>query len=94
MSDSPARDLSGRPVEYDPGPATHECDYCGRPFTSEELLALHRGHTHPEELSAAELAAFEAAYEAEEEAIRLFRLKAIGLLVALYFGFLIVYAVV
>jgi hypothetical protein len=58
------------------------------------LLALHRGHSHPEELSASERTAFEDAYEAEEREIRRFRLKAIGLLVVLYFGFLIVYAVV
>jgi hypothetical protein len=89
-----ARDLSGREVECESRGGTHECPYCGRPFADGELLALHRGHSHTEELTAAEQEAFENAYEAEEQEIREYRLKAIGLLVVLYFGFLIVYAAI
>ena len=52
------------------------------------------GHEHRDELDDDRLAAFEEAYEAEQDEIRLFRLKALGALVLLYFGFLMVYAVV
>ena len=82
-------------VDCDPGDdGAHVCSYCGRPFVDEELLALHRGHTHPDAVTDDERAAFEATYEREREAIRLFRLKALGTLVLLYFGFLMVYAFV
>jgi hypothetical protein len=70
------------------------CHYCGRPFADETLLALHRGHAHPDEVTDEERAAFEEAYEAEQGEIRLFRLKALGALILLYFGFLMVYAFV
>ena len=70
------------------------CDRCGHPFATETLLALHRGQAHTDDLSDEEIAAFEAAYEDEQADIRLFRLKAIGLLILVYFGFLIVYAFV
>jgi 5-methylcytosine-specific restriction endonuclease McrA len=94
VSRATASDRSGREVQWESPDGARECAYCGRPFTDETLLALHRGHTHPGELSAAERMAFEDAYEAEEREIREFRLKAIGLLVVLYFGFLVVYAVI
>lgn len=70
------------------------CSYCGRPFADERLLALHRGQTHRGELGDNERAAFEDAYADEQAEIREFRLKALGALVLLYFGFLIVYAIV
>lgn len=70
------------------------CGYCGRPFVRETQLSLHRGLDHPDALTDDERAAFEAAHAAESEAIRLFRLKAILALVVVYFGFLIVFALV
>ncbi|WP_276272138.1 DUF7410 domain-containing protein [Haloarcula litorea] len=83
--------------EYDaPGddePA-FECAYCGRPFAREDLLALHRGQTHPAELDDNEVAAFREAHAAEEEAIGSFRLRALGALVLIYFFLLMVYALV
>ncbi len=69
-----------------------DCRYCGQRFTREEWLALHRGLEH-DGLTAEEQAAFEAAREAENKQLRLFRLKALGALVALYFGFVMAYAV-
>jgi len=77
-----------------PGATTHVCERCGRPFGDEEYLALHRGLDHAADLSAAERDAFEAARESEVADIRRFRLLALAALVALYFGFLLTYAVV
>jgi hypothetical protein len=70
------------------------CDHCGAPFADEELLALHRGLDHVDVLDDSERDAFDAAYESEQERLRLFRLKALGALVFLYFGLLIIYSVV
>ena len=70
------------------------CEYCGRPFESEELLALHRGLDHPEAITDTERTAFEEAHDREGDEIRRFRVIALGALVVLYFGFLMVYALV
>lgn len=77
-----------------PGATTHVCARCGRPFADEEYLALHRGLDHADDLSAAEREAFEAAHESEVADLRRFRLLALAVLVVLYFGFLMTYAVV
>ena len=71
-----------------------ECHYCGRPFAREEWLALHRGLDHPAQLDDAEVAAFRAAHEAEEDALGNFRLQALGALVLVYFFLLMIYALV
>jgi len=70
------------------------CSHCGEPFPTERLRALHRGLEHPDSLDDAERAAFEDAYRGEGDDIRSFRLRALAALVALYFGFLMTYAVV
>jgi len=92
--DSPAFDEPG--IEYDvpPDRSAAECDYCGRPFADESLLALHRGHEHPDEATESDRAAFEDTYEAETGQLRRFRLKSLTALVCLYFGLLMVYALV
>ena len=72
---------------------THVCSYCGRPFTSEEYLVLHRGLAHPDAISAEERAAYERASEEEQADVKRFRIVALGALVAIYFGFLFAYAV-
>lgn len=69
------------------------CSHCGAPFRDPELLALHLGTEHEGDLSDEERSRFEEAYEAESEEIRLFRLKALGVLVLLYFGLLIAFSV-
>lgn len=81
----------GAPAPED-GPFT--CGYCGRPFAREAWLALHRGLDHEGEITAAEREAFEDAYEDEEADLRMFRLQALGVLVLVYFSFLIVYGLV
>mgnify|MGYP000477663880 CR=1 FL=1 len=76
----------------EPAAATFDCPYCGRRFAREAWLDLHRGQKHGDRLDDLERAAYESARDDEAEAIRLFRLKALALLVAVYFGFLMVYA--
>lgn len=71
-----------------------KCEHCGDAFPDDRLLALHRGLDHYDSLNDDEREAFEDAYRDEERDLRSFRLRAIGVLVALYFGFLMVYAVV
>ncbi|WP_254543534.1 C2H2-type zinc finger protein [Halomarina pelagica] len=70
------------------------CEFCGRRFAREDWLVLHRGLEHGDRLSPAEYERFQETYEGEEEELNLFRLKALALLVLVYFGFLIVYAFV
>jgi hypothetical protein len=70
------------------------CERCGARFVDDRLLALHRGRVHTDELRGGEREAYRDAVEAEQEDIRLFRLKAIAALVAVYFGFILVYAFV
>ena len=70
------------------------CPYCDRPFRRERYEALHRGREHLSSLSDRERAAFERAVREEETGIRRVRLYAIGVLVLLYFGLLIVAAFV
>lgn len=71
-----------------------ECPYCGRPLESEQLLVLHEGLKHWERLSSDRRERFRDAYQDENEDLRTFRLKMLGLLVLLYFGFLFAYSVV
>jgi hypothetical protein len=71
---------------------TFDCPYCDRRFAREAYRDLHLGQEHGARLDAGEREAYEAAHDAEAEAIRLFRLKALAVLVLVYFGFLMVYA--
>ncbi|WP_459191989.1 C2H2-type zinc finger protein [Halosimplex sp. J119] len=71
-----------------------DCEYCGRPFESDALLALHRGRAHADAIDEEERADYESTYEAESSQLRRFRLKALVVLIVLYFGLLMVYAVV
>ncbi len=70
------------------------CPYCGRPFRRTRYERLHRGRAHPERLSSRERAALERARREEDEAIRRVRLYAVGAVVVIYFGLLIVAAFV
>jgi hypothetical protein len=69
-----------------------DCHYCDAVFTRERYRDLHCGQTHHDLLSADEIEAHTAALEKERKALRLFRLKALAGLVAIYFGFLLIYA--
>jgi hypothetical protein len=81
------------PREADHGDAAYVCDDCGRAFHSEDLRVLHRGVRHPETLDAAEQDAYREVYREEERAIRSFRIRALGVLVVLYFGLLFLYVI-
>ena len=70
------------------------CPYCDRVFARADYRDLHLGVEHDrDQLTDAEQAAFADAREAEEEALTIFRYKALGLLVVAYFLFLMAYAV-
>lgn len=95
---SQPKDITSKPMTTQtavpPGESTHECSYCGQPFSHEEYLVLHRGLEHGDELTDDEVSAFHDAYEEETEEMRLFRLKVLAVLVLLYFGFLFTYSIV
>lgn len=96
MTDAPdTHDRTSAPTEELPAAAdAHRCPHCWRPFAREQWRALHVGLAHDDRLDEAEREAFRDAYETEQADLRLFRLQALAVLVLLYFGFLIVYAVV
>lgn len=73
--------------------AVHRCPYCDRPFAVEDRVTLHVGLTHYDVCTDAEAEAFEEAYLAETDEIKRYRLKAAAVLILVYFGFLMVYAV-
>lgn len=56
------------------------CERCGERFAGVGLLALHRGRVHGEELTDAELAAFEEARADEEAWLAGFRAHLVGAL--------------
>lgn len=70
------------------------CRTCSRTFPTDRLHVLHRGVRHPDDLTEEERESYREAYLAEEEEIRSFRIRALGMLVVLYFGFLIAYALI
>lgn len=70
------------------------CEYCGERFPTERLRDLHRGLEHYDDIDDDDRSAYEAAYRSETESLRSFRLRALAALVLLYFGFLMLYAVV
>ncbi|RLM83922.1 DNA-binding protein [Haloarcula sp. Atlit-7R] len=69
----------------------HTCTACGEAYPTERLLVLHRGARHPDDLDAEEVEAYREAYYEEEDELKSFRIRALGILVLLYFGFLFLY---
>lgn len=78
------------PDESDGSPFV--CARCDRPFAYEEWLTLHRGLAH-DDLTSDEHESFVNEYETEEDELRLFRLKALIALIAIYFGFIMTYSI-
>jgi hypothetical protein len=73
-------------------PAT--CPTCGRQFASPRLRALHRGEAHPDRLDDDDWAEVVDARAAESADLRRLRLRMALALVCLYFGFVVLYALV
>lgn len=71
---------------------TDVCEYCAQPFATTKRLVLHKGLEHIRVLTEPEREAFRAARADEEDGLRTLRLKALGMLVIVYFGFLFLYA--
>ncbi|MDS0294568.1 DNA-binding protein [Halogeometricum luteum] len=69
----------------------HACRVCGRAFPEPKLLVLHRGVRHAGALTDGEKEAYVEAYREEEAALHSFRIRALAVLVVLYFGVLFLY---
>jgi hypothetical protein len=69
------------------------CDRCGRPFRTEQALALHRGEVH-DDLDATEAAAYEAAREQERDELFFFHIRTVVVLGVLYAISVVVYMAV
>lgn len=69
----------------------YTCRVCGRAFPEPRLLVLHRGVRHADALTEGEKEAYVEAYRDEEAALRSFRIRALAVLVVLYFGVLFLY---
>jgi len=69
------------------------CEYCDQPFATTDRLVLHKGLKHVQVLTESEKEAFKIAQADEEDSLRILRLKALGMLVIVYFGFLLLYAI-
>ena len=80
-------------TEVPPDESPVECSHCGRPLESERLLALHEGIDHWERLDDERREEFRETYRRENDDLRTFRLKMLGVLVVVYFAFLFVYSV-
>lgn len=80
-------------IPADETPAAR-CPYCDRPFRVADLCALHVGTAHRTECTDAEGESYEAAYDAESDALFLFQLKSIAALVVLSLGLTYTYAIV
>ena len=70
------------------------CEYCDQPFPTDERLVLHKGLEHYQRLDDTERASFNSALTDEKDDLRSLRLRALAMLVGLYFGFLLLYAIV
>jgi uncharacterized C2H2 Zn-finger protein len=74
--------------------APPRCPYCGRPFRTERLRALHVGDAHDRDCTDDQRLAYEEAQEAEREDLFVFHLKVVAALVALYAFFFLTYLAV
>lgn len=92
--DSSHRPTPASETDVPESATVHRCQYCDRPFRREDQRTLHVGLEHYDRMTDAEEAAFRESYEAESDRLGLYRLKLAGALVVLYFGLLLLYAVV
>ena len=82
-----------RPETHVPdGENPRQCPHCGFELPADDQFRLHLGLNHYDKLDDADQQAFRDAYQQEEAALTRFRIIALGGLVVLYFGFLLIYA--
>ncbi len=72
-------------IPRDEAPA--RCPYCDRPFRTPDVRALHIGERHPDRATDDEQSAYDAARDAESDAMFIFHLKVIAALILTYMGF-------
>ncbi len=89
MSDAD-RQLPETDVSPDATPIV--CEHCGFELKNEKQHRLHLGLEHYGQLSEGDRETFRETYHEEEAELNRFRIIALGGLVVLYFGFLIIYA--
>lgn len=70
------------------------CPHCERPFADAERRALHVGEVHTDAMDEAEEHAYEAARESEQDAMWLYHLKVVVVLLVLYVFVGLLYLVV
>ncbi|TQQ79495.1 hypothetical protein [Halonotius roseus] len=94
-SDTDGRAVAGGqpPTRVPEGAEPQVCPYCGFELPADDQYRLHLGLNHYEQLDDGDQAAFRETYQQEEESLTRFRIIALGGLVGLYFGFLLIYAV-
>ena len=82
-----------RPETHVPdGEDPRRCPYCGFELPADDQYRLHLGLNHYDKLNDVDQQAFRDAYQQEEAELTRFRIIALGGLVVLYFGFLLIYA--
>ncbi|WP_251341693.1 DUF7410 domain-containing protein [Haloplanus halophilus] len=69
------------------------CPYCRRPFAEREAHDLHLGERHADACSAAERDAYDAAREAERDALFYYHLRVVAALGVLYAVTVLLYMV-
>jgi hypothetical protein len=93
-AESDRRPVPGLDFEVPPDASPVDCPHCGRPFVGDRQRDLHVGLQHGDAADESERTAFGDAIGTERDDLRLFRLKALAVLVVLYFGLLFTYSIV
>ncbi|GAB7012371.1 DUF7410 domain-containing protein [Halolamina salina] len=70
------------------------CPYCGRPFATEHLHALHLGEEHADALTEDEAERYAAADDLESDELFKFHIKVLAVLTLISFVFLYSYTFV
>ena len=78
-------------IDVPPEDPAATCQYCGRPFDSDRARDLHVGEIHAEEATETEMAAHEAASEAERDELFFYHVKVVVALGVIYSLVVILY---
>lgn len=69
------------------------CPYCDRPFRTDRLRALHVGEDHGERCTEGERAAYQRAWDEEDDDLFYYHLKVVGGLALTWAGIVLIYMV-